>query len=174
MSFQPHCPHLYPEPLPLQEELRGTLLQSSLVHEGHPQDPADYRTFTELPATSLSSVMPASSLYNTQHDLKPLHPFLCSPVSWRPVPTECESEGMGPCVRLVTAVSPEPPMCLTPVSPQTQLLGTNGERRGPLLLFWMATLPHSVSVIWFALLSTWRGVTNSGSTLVHSGGNPER
>lgn len=78
--------------------------------KGHQQDPSDHLTFRELLATSLRvhflpSVMPISSLYNTQRDLKPPHPFLCSPVSWHPVPTECESEGKGPCVCLVTRAS---------------------------------------------------------------------
>lgn len=143
--------------------------------KGHQQDPSDHLIFRELLATSLPlhflpSVMPTSSLYNTRRDLKPPHPFLCSPVSWHPVPTEySKSEGKGPCVRLVTAVSPEPPVCLTPVSPQTQLLGTNGGKRGPLLLLWTATLPGSPSLL-FALLSTPRGGTNLGSAQVHSGG----
>lgn len=70
--------------------------------------------------------MPPFNLYSAWHNLKPLHPFPRSPV-----PIECESEVVGPCVSLVTAVSPESPVCLTPVSPQKQLLRTNGERRGP-------------------------------------------
>lgn len=79
-----------------------------------------------IPIDSLPSRMPPLSLYSTWHNLKSPHPFLCSPV-----PTECESEVMGPCVSLVTALSPESPVCLTPVGPQKQLLRTNGERRGP-------------------------------------------
>lgn len=79
---------------------------------------------TSIPIDSLPSIMPPFSLYSTWHNLKSPHPLTCSPVS-----IECESEVMGPCVSLVTAVSPESPVCLTPVSPQKQLLRTNGERR---------------------------------------------
>lgn len=116
--------------------------------KGHQQDPSDHLTFRELLATSLPihflpCVLPPSSLYNTQRDLKPPHPFLCSPVSWHPVLQNVSLKAWGPVsTRLVTAMSPEPPVYLTPVSPQTQLLGTNGERRG-LLLLWTAALPGS-------------------------------
>lgn len=77
---------------------------------------------------------------------------------------------MGPCVGLVAAISPEPPVCLTPVSPQTQLLGTNGEG-GKLSL--CSGWQHGLTLpLLFALLSAWRCVTDLGSAQVHSGGTP--
>lgn len=148
---QPHCPHLSPDLIPLQKEpSRHPPPEQCLVHT-HQQDPSDHLTFR--PAYHLSilthffpSMMP---LYNTWHNLKSPHLSLCSPVSLLPVPIEYESEVMGPCVSLVTAVSPEPPVCLTPVSSQKQLLRTNGQRRGPQLCsVWCHCLvPHPWS--WF-------------------------